>query len=241
VSVDTINKGIINLLIARYCSRGDRCKFSHPNSNPPVNTTFNFSVKSSDPIYSNNGLMDSLNAAAAAYFAQHGGAASQHDQMVFQPTPPASSSSGVSASNNISRLWTNRDEEFNRFSRVPFENLVGQLYSLCLDQHGCRYLQKKLEDRDPGHLEQIFTEVYPHVVDLMTDPFGNYLVQRLIEYSGPNQLLLIVEAVGPNIIEICLNMHGIGVDLMNRDSSRTKNDRVSIYHSSGMLLTINVC
>lgn len=82
------------------------------------------------------------------------------------------------------------------------------MYSLCLDQHGCRYLQKKLEDRDPTHLDQIFSEVYPHVVDLMTDPFGNYLVQRLIEYSGPNQLLLIVEAVGPNIIEICLNMHG---------------------------------
>ena len=42
------------------------------------------------------------------------------------------------------------------------------IYTLCKDQHGCRFLQKKLEEKDPENVQIIFEETAPHVVELMT-------------------------------------------------------------------------
>lgn len=55
----------------------------------------------------------------------------------------------------------------SRFANVKLESLTGEIHALCKDQHGCRYLQKKLEDRNPEHLQMIFDETSPHVMDLM--------------------------------------------------------------------------
>ena len=56
----------------------------------------------------------------------------------------------------------------NRFANTPLESLIGNIYELCKDQHGCRYLQKKLEDRNPQYVQMIFLETHAHVVELMT-------------------------------------------------------------------------
>lgn len=56
----------------------------------------------------------------------------------------------------------------NRFAGVALEDLTGQIYSLCKDQHGCRYLQKKLEEQNEKHIALIFNEVFSHFAELMT-------------------------------------------------------------------------
>ena len=62
-----------------------------------------------------------------------------------------------------------------RFSNVKLESLRGEIPSLCKDQHGCRYLQKKLEDRSaPENVQIIFLETYQHVVELMTGELNVY-------------------------------------------------------------------
>lgn len=48
------------------------------------------------------------------------------------------------------------------------EDLVGEIYPLCKDQHGCRYLQKKLEEKNDQYIGMIFNEVFSHFVELMT-------------------------------------------------------------------------
>lgn len=58
--------------------------------------------------------------------------------------------------------------ETARFANVQLEQLQGEIYGLCKDQHGCRYLQKKLEERNPEHIQIIFLETNQHVVELMT-------------------------------------------------------------------------
>lgn len=55
-----------------------------------------------------------------------------------------------------------------RYANHPIEYWKGDLYNLCKDQHGCRYLQRKLEERNPEHVQLIFSEVYMHVIELMT-------------------------------------------------------------------------
>jgi hypothetical protein len=40
------------------------------------------------------------------------------------------------------------------------------------------------------------------------DPFGNYLCQKLLEYSTDEQRNLICESVAGDLVTISLNMHG---------------------------------
>lgn len=56
----------------------------------------------------------------------------------------------------------------NRFAGTRIEDLQGEILPLCKDQHGCRYLQKKLEEGVPEHRDMIFRETYGHFSDLMT-------------------------------------------------------------------------
>lgn len=56
----------------------------------------------------------------------------------------------------------------NRFSGTQLEELQGEIASMCKDQHGCRYLQRKLEDGIPEHVDMIFRETHPHFAELMT-------------------------------------------------------------------------
>lgn len=58
--------------------------------------------------------------------------------------------------------------QMTRFTNYPLEHYKGELYSLCKDQHGCRYLQRKLEERNAEHVQLIFNETYMHVIELMT-------------------------------------------------------------------------
>ena len=95
-----------------------------------------------------------------------------------------------------------------RFSNVKLEQLQGEILGLCKDQHGCRFLQKKLEERNPEHIHIIFIETYQHVVELMTDPFGNYLCQKLLEFCNDDQRTILINNAAPEMVKIALNSHG---------------------------------
>ncbi|GAA5820250.1 hypothetical protein JCM11491_000151 [Sporobolomyces phaffii] len=96
----------------------------------------------------------------------------------------------------------------NRFAGLRLEDLQGDMLPLCKDQFGCRYLQKKLEDGNPEHRDMIFNEIFPHFAELMTDPFANYLAQRLLEYATDEQRDALIESIAGELVSISLNMHG---------------------------------
>ena len=110
------------------------------------------------------------------------------------------------------------DHDLNRFIGVKLEDIKGEIYSLCKDQHGCRYLQKKLEDDDTvdevvdgvqlTSRQLIFNQIYTHFSELMTDPFGNYLCQKMLEFANDQQRDTLCETVSPELVTISLNMHG---------------------------------
>ncbi|GAA5859486.1 hypothetical protein JCM8547_006845 [Rhodosporidiobolus lusitaniae] len=96
----------------------------------------------------------------------------------------------------------------NRFAGLRLEDLQGDMLPLCKDQFGCRYLQKKLEDGNPEHRDMIFNEIFPHFAELMTDPFANYLAQRLLEHATDEQRDALIESISGELVSISLNMHG---------------------------------
>ncbi|KAI1816403.1 ARM repeat-containing protein [Poronia punctata] len=95
-----------------------------------------------------------------------------------------------------------------RFSNLPLEQVRGTIYELCKDQHGCRYLQRQLDNRDPAQIHMIWAETSPHVVELMTDPFGNYLCQKLLEYCNDDERTVLIQNAAKDMVRIALNQHG---------------------------------
>ncbi|ESZ95034.1 hypothetical protein SBOR_4567 [Sclerotinia borealis F-4128] len=108
----------------------------------------------------------------------------------------------------IQQRRQNDGEAMNRFANVALDQLGGEIYALCKDQHGCRYLQKKLEDRNPEQVHMIWLETNQHVIELMTDPFGNYLCQKLLEYCNDEERTVLIENASHDLVRIALNQHG---------------------------------
>ncbi|CAK4029867.1 Pumilio domain-containing [Lecanosticta acicola] len=96
----------------------------------------------------------------------------------------------------------------SRFNSIKVEQLQGEIYTLCKDQHGCRFLQRKLEERNEATVQLIFDEVKGHMIDLMVDPFGNYLCQKLLESTNDAQRTVLIKNATPAMTKIALNQHG---------------------------------
>ncbi|KAJ7570225.1 hypothetical protein O6H91_01G110600 [Diphasiastrum complanatum] len=90
------------------------------------------------------------------------------------------------------------------------EEVKGQIYAIAKDQHGCRFLQRKFDEGSVEDIKTIFSEIFDHIVELMTDPFGNYLIQKLLEVCTESQRMqfLLVATQKAELVSISLNMHG---------------------------------
>ncbi|KAJ9079355.1 hypothetical protein DSO57_1036209 [Entomophthora muscae] len=118
-----------------------------------------------------------------------------------------------------------------KFAQADFSTYVGKLYSLCQDQLGCRYLQKTLEEGDPSFSAHIFAELSPYFAELMIDPFGNYLSQKLMEWaSGAQRVILLHNAFG-HFSRIAHNPHGTRatqkmIEILSSSSKSTDSDEL---------------
>lgn len=56
------------------------------------------------------------------------------------------------------------------------------MFPFSADQHGSRFIQQKLENCNPEEKAAVFREVLPHACKLMTDVFGNYVIQKVCFY-----------------------------------------------------------
>ncbi|EGP90362.1 unnamed protein product [Zymoseptoria tritici ST99CH_1A5] len=100
------------------------------------------------------------------------------------------------------------EEAQAKFNSIKVEQLTGEIYTLCKDQHGCRFLQRKLEERNEQTVQAIFEEVRNHMIELMVDPFGNYLCQKLLESANDDQRTELIKNAMPQMTKIALNQHG---------------------------------
>jgi hypothetical protein len=97
-------------------------------------------------------------------------------------------------------------DDANKYANAKVQDFTGSILTLCKDQHGCRFLQRELYNETNTNL--IFNEIYFKIVDLMIDPFGNYLVQKLFEMVNYEQRLILIQNASLELFRISLDPHG---------------------------------
>ncbi|KAI5064567.1 hypothetical protein GOP47_0021237 [Adiantum capillus-veneris] len=74
-------------------------------------------------------------------------------------------------------------------------NIEGRILVVAKDQHGCRFLQRKFDEGSHEDVQKIVAEVLRSAVDLMVDPFDNYLIQKLLEVCTDNQRSNLLQSI----------------------------------------------
>jgi len=116
---------------------------------------------------------------------------------------------GIKKSVSMSAICMENDKSA-ALKCTSLEEIVGQIYPLTKYQAGCRFLQKKLEEQpDQTHVTLVFNEVFDHLIELMTDPYGQYLVPKLMKHCDKNQRQAIVTKIAPKIVTFACHTYGI--------------------------------
>lgn len=106
------------------------------------------------------------------------------------------------------KRYGSNDYERLVLSKSRIQDFATKIPDLCRDQNGCRHLQAELATRDEETIEVIYNGAKPYFSDLMSDPFGNYLCQKLLETCNDLQRTELVKIITPTIVSISLNQHG---------------------------------
>jgi pumilio RNA-binding family len=79
------------------------------------------------------------------------------------------------------------------------------------DQHGSRFIQQKLEQCTDEEKEMVFAEVLPASYSLITDVFGNYVIQKFFEFGSLDQKATLVERLHGHVPALSLHTYGCRV------------------------------
>ena len=93
----------------------------------------------------------------------------------------------------------------------PLSYLAQNINLFGRDQAACRYIQKLLDQNTMEFLGYLYIPLCKNILMLINDPFGNYLIQKIIIYLNEDQLLEILKLISSNFFEICCNNHGTRV------------------------------
>ncbi|KAJ1265380.1 hypothetical protein BS78_08G072500 [Paspalum vaginatum] len=94
------------------------------------------------------------------------------------------------------------------------DEVVRELHLFAKDQNGCRFLQRIFIEGSEDDAQKVFDGVIEHIDELMVDPFGNYLVQKIFEQCNDDQRMHILYEITKTpgqLSKVACNMHGTRV------------------------------
>ncbi|CEG48683.1 rna-binding protein [Plasmopara halstedii] len=116
---------------------------------------------------------------------------------------------GTLMTSNTSILSACTTDSSTLSAALSVEDIQNRVFTMSKDQNGCRLLQEQLDYEDRTDLcEVIYHESLDHLAEMMVDPFGNYLFQKLLERVKETQRLVIIRRVSSNLVAAALNLHG---------------------------------
>lgn len=102
--------------------------------------------------------------------------------------------------------------------------MQGHIAEFMTDQIGSRYIQEYiLENPSKDDIDAIFEEICPVMLQLSTDAFANFSVQRYMSKASVEQVEALVQALRGSILRLSLQVYGCRVaqgllDIVNDES-----------------------
>ena len=140
----------------------------------------------------------------------------QHVHSAFAAVPGRENMVVHSRSRGEVRHPLSPDTEYvlqNIMPRDALGAIRGHVAELSKSQRGCRYLQSIIKVHEKRACKVILQELRMNFAELITDPFGNYLFQKLIDKCTDRSRRTIIKGVvqGKNAIllsDAATNLHG---------------------------------
>ena len=122
----------------------------------------------------------------------------------------------INENNNIEKPKKKRKKKQKRldsssYMNKPLSYFADNFVSMAKDQGASRYLQQLLDNNPKDLVDILFVPLCKNILKLINDPFGNYLIQKIITYFNQEQLLKILNIISPSFYEISCNSHGTRV------------------------------
>ncbi|KDO35765.1 hypothetical protein SPRG_18907 [Saprolegnia parasitica CBS 223.65] len=99
----------------------------------------------------------------------------------------------------------------NKHKKWELLDARGHMVEFAKDQHGSRFIQQKLETAKADIKDIVFAEIYPVALTLMTDVFGNYVIQKFFDFGTSHHLSLLLRTISGRVLELALQMYGCRV------------------------------
>lgn len=144
----------------------------------------------------------------------NGGRGSPVNNATALPLPAGGSvSGGAGPAGAVSRDTVVEDfrNTYGKGRQWEIRDLVGHVVAFCQDQHGSRFIQQRLEVAADPDKQIVFDEVLPCAHSLMTDVFGNYVIQKLFEFGTPDQCETLAALLMGQAVPLALQMYGCRV------------------------------
>ncbi|CAB1107770.1 unnamed protein product [Ectocarpus sp. CCAP 1310/34] len=90
---------------------------------------------------------------------------------------------------------------------LTLEEIDGNVFRMSKDQVSV-LLQLKLDQGDPVFVSKICGEAQPYLSEMMKDPFGNYLFQKIADKVDEDGRTDLVNQVAGQMVEAGMNLHG---------------------------------
>jgi len=100
---------------------------------------------------------------------------------------------------------------FGKSRQWGLTDLLGHVVAFCQDQHGSRFIQQRLEVCNDEEKQLVFEEILLVANPLMTDVFGNYVLQKLFEYGTPDQCEQLGLLLAGQAVNLAMQMYGCRV------------------------------
>ncbi|ESL06444.1 pumilio/PUF RNA binding protein 6 [Trypanosoma rangeli SC58] len=96
-------------------------------------------------------------------------------------------------------------------SHWRISHILGYAVEFAQDQEGSRFIQRAVESATHDELDALFHEIFESPLELVTDIFGNYVLQKLLEVGNARQLAYAATRFQNNVVPLTLQTYGCRV------------------------------